>query len=378
MAETIESPLITVPFESLKRAAKEKKTSLDEVSSVVKLLDVSTAAAMTSAEQLEILSRMASRLQTLKRKLAESSQEERADAVRCQARLQHLQNLGTPAKDGVIDWNRKRLDRLVVDHLLHSGHYKSAEALSTQGHIEDLVDLHVFAGAQKIVADLRQHDCTAALVWCEEQKGRLKKGRNKLEFRLRMQEFVELVRQGRMMQAIKYARGYLSPWASVYLQELQQAMAILAFKADTQCSPYKHLFQEEQWESLVQLFHQELYRLNNITPQSVLAIHLQASISALKPPVFSAAVRKEDPLALKPFQKLAEGLPYSKHIHSTLICPITLEVMNEDNPPMVAPNGAVYSETAVCKIAAQNNGMFKNPESGDLCQMDEMKRAYFS
>lgn len=61
---------------------------------------------------------------------------------------------------------------------------------------------------------------------------------------------------------------------------MQQAMAILAFKADTQCSPYKHLFQEEQWESLVQLFHQELYRLNNITPQSVLAIHLQASTSS--------------------------------------------------------------------------------------------------
>lgn len=149
-----------MPFESLRRAAKEKKTSLDEVSSVVKLLDVSTAAAMTAAEQLEILSRMALRLQTLKRKvavldqqchcsfpcnkvtvsallqLAESSQEERADAIRCQARLQHLQKLGTPAKDGVIDWNRKRLDRLIVDHLLHSGYYKSAEALSTQGHIE--------------------------------------------------------------------------------------------------------------------------------------------------------------------------------------------------------------------------------------------------
>ncbi len=53
--------------------------------------------------------------------------------------------------------------------------------------MQDLVDLHVFAGAQKIVADLRQHDCTAALAWCEEHKGRLKKGRNKLEFRLRMQ-----------------------------------------------------------------------------------------------------------------------------------------------------------------------------------------------
>ena len=96
-----------------------------------------------------------------------------------------------------------------------------------------------------MVADLRQHDCTAALTWCEEHRSRLKKGKNKLEFRLRMQvsilllvppallysiphwqqvfpqEFVELVRQGKMMQAIKYARGYLAPWASVYLQELQ-------------------------------------------------------------------------------------------------------------------------------------------------------------
>ena len=54
-------------------------------------------------------------------------------------------------------------------------------------NVQELVDLHVFAGARKVVADLRQHDCTAALVWCEEHKGRLKKGKNKLEFRLRMQ-----------------------------------------------------------------------------------------------------------------------------------------------------------------------------------------------
>lgn len=53
--------------------------------------------------------------------------------------------------------------------------------------MQELVDLHVFAGAQKVVADLRQHDCTAALMWCEEHRGRLKKGKNKLEFRLRMQ-----------------------------------------------------------------------------------------------------------------------------------------------------------------------------------------------
>lgn len=59
-----------VPFESLKRAAKEKKASLDEVSSIAKMLDVQTAGAMTTAEQLDVLSKMAVRLQNLKRKVA--------------------------------------------------------------------------------------------------------------------------------------------------------------------------------------------------------------------------------------------------------------------------------------------------------------------
>lgn len=68
---------------------------------------------------------------------------------------------------------------------------------------------------------------------------------------------------------------------------------------------------------------------------------------------------------MQQFQKLAQELPYSKHEHSRLICPVTLEVMNEHNPPMVASDGAVYSEKAVQQIAAQNQGKFKNPRTGD-------------
>lgn len=55
--------------------------------------------------------------------------------MKCQARLQHLQTLGTPAKDEVISWNRKRLDRLLVDHLLHSGYYTAAETLTSESNI---------------------------------------------------------------------------------------------------------------------------------------------------------------------------------------------------------------------------------------------------
>lgn len=62
---------------------------------------------------------------------------------------------------------------------------------------------------------------------------------SKFEFKLRLQEFIELVRAERMMDAIMYARKYLSVWSSTNMKELQQAMATLAFKSTTDCDGYK-------------------------------------------------------------------------------------------------------------------------------------------
>ncbi len=151
-----------VPFEALKRAAKDKKGSMDEVTSIVKMLEGQNTANMTAAEQLTVLNKMTLRLQHLKSRVStndnslscmvsfaqqrrpalfemqldENNQAEEADAIRCQARIQHLQKLGAPAKDEVINWNRKRLDRLLVDHLLHSGYYNAAELLTSESNIK--------------------------------------------------------------------------------------------------------------------------------------------------------------------------------------------------------------------------------------------------
>ena len=49
------------------------------------------------------------------------------------------------------------------------------------------------------------------------------------------QEFVELVRQERMLEAIAYSRQHLSPWSDLYQAELQRALAALAFRAGEPC-----------------------------------------------------------------------------------------------------------------------------------------------
>ena len=49
------------------------------------------------------------------------------------------------------------------------------------------------------------------------------------------QEFVELVRQEQMLDAIAYSREHLSPWSDLYQADLQRALAALAFRAGALC-----------------------------------------------------------------------------------------------------------------------------------------------
>ena len=52
----------------------------------------------------------------------------------------------------------------------------------------------------------------------------------------------------------------------------------------------------------------------------------------------------ECPVCSHPLNILGRPLPYAHCAQSRLVCPISGHVMNENNPPMVLPNGYVYGE----------------------------------
>lgn len=126
--DIIDAPLLKVPFESLKRAAKERKTLVDEAGEALSSLSTASGGSSSSKEeQMQQLDQFVSQLQGIKRKLGDVSQQEAGDAMRCKARLQHLKQLGCPGSSGsVVLWNKQRLDRLLVDHMLRSGSHSSA------------------------------------------------------------------------------------------------------------------------------------------------------------------------------------------------------------------------------------------------------------
>ena len=52
----------------------------------------------------------------------------------------------------------------------------------------------------------------------------------------------------------------------------------------------------------------------------------------------------ECPVCSHPLNTLGSSLPFAHCAQSRLVCPISGHVMNENNPPMVLPNGYVYGE----------------------------------
>ncbi|KAF8072778.1 hypothetical protein HT031_000438 [Scenedesmus sp. PABB004] len=385
--ELCDAALLRVPFEALKRAAKERKGLVDEASEALAGLSTAAAAggssgagapaAAAAAAEAAALDALVVRLQGLKRKLADVGRQEADEASRCRARLEHLAALGRPPRGGVVAWSKQRLDRLLVDHMLRGGQHQSAARLAAESGTEALSEGHIFADARRVVEALRARDCAPALAWCAENRARLRKLKSPLEFKLRLQEFLELVRADQRLAAVGYARQHLAPWAAAHMGELQRALATLAFAAEPKLPRYRALFAPAAWEGLLELFHRELYRLHGLLPESALAVQLQAGLVALKsPPAAGGGGSREDPLHHAGLRALAEGLPYAKHAHSKLLCAVTRSIMSDHNPPMVLPNGYVYSQAALEQIAANNGGKVVCPRTGSVFGFDEARRAF--
>jgi len=52
--------------------------------------------------------------------------------------------------------------------------------------------------------------------------------------------------------------------------------------------------------------------------------------------------------------------------------------MDDDNPPMILPNGYAYSKNAMEAMAAQQNGIVTCPRTKQNYKFEELKKAFIS
>lgn len=100
--------------------------------------------------------------------------------------------------------------------------------------------------SREVEISLANHETTRCLGWCHDNRSKLRKLGSTMEFELRVQEFIELVRDERRLDAVKHARKYFSNYDDCQLEEIQHCMGQLAFSAEPDLSPYKKLLDKNR------------------------------------------------------------------------------------------------------------------------------------
>ena len=140
------------------------------------------------------------------------------------------------------------------------------------------------------------------------------------------------------------------------------------------------MWSESRWQSLIEQFRAENYRLFQLSEQSVFSVALQAGLSGLKTsqcynrPLSDR--NPECPVCQMPLHELATNLPFAHCSQSRLICSMSGKPLNENNQPMMLPNGYVYGDEALRKMSLENAGQIVCPRTKEIYSYNDIEKVY--
>lgn len=383
--------MLRVPFESMRKTFKSTQRHLERnieqfrtaTQDLVTLADnapISAAAAIADDSTMEVdyegreatqalsqIDSMIGRVQGLKRKMTSLRTEHEENITKARARIEFLSQLYDPSVRDVEsekfkDWSRTRLDMLLVDYCLRNGQPNTAVQLANTRGIEKLVDIKELQQWNEIEFSLRtEHKIAKCQAWCTENRQFLKKTRSNLEFQIKFQHYIELVREGKPAEAIQYYRQNLIKNAETKFDLMMRASGLLAFRSSEESEPYNDLYSPERWDELADMFVQTFQELHGLPHRSLFLQYLATGITALKTHSCEVPTAEEvqqqqnmSPSLHQPFRRnhrvdltrgymcpvcsvelrnLAQPLPYALHHHSHL-----------DADPVMLPNSRIYGK----------------------------------
>uniref|UniRef100_A0A8P4GKE4 E3 ubiquitin-protein transferase MAEA n=1 Tax=Dicentrarchus labrax TaxID=13489 RepID=A0A8P4GKE4_DICLA len=287
-----EYPTLKVPYETLNKRFRAAQKNIDRETSHVTMVVAELEKTLSSFPVVDsvvsLLDGVVEKLSALKRKAAESIQAEDESAKLCKRRIEHLKEHSSDQPASVNLWKKKRMDRMMVEHLLRCGYYNTAVKLARQSGIET---------------------CKEAFQPSDGHAG----------------------------LPIRYT--YLPIQGSFGSSPLEDAAP-----ARKQLCLHYH---PTGWS----VCHQDTCYKEDGTSKN-----------------------PDCPVCSKSLNKLAQPLPMAHCANSRLVCKISGEVMNENNPPMMLPNGYVYGYNSLLSIRQDDKVVC--PRTKEVFNFSQAEKVY--
>mmetsp|Transcript_50502 Transcript_50502/g.100820 ORF Transcript_50502/g.100820 Transcript_50502/m.100820 type:complete len:397 (+) Transcript_50502:146-1336(+) len=257
----------------------------------------------------------------------------------------------------------KLLNQVIVEHLVRSGRVDLARSLAKEAELV-LPDATVapYQAIFDIVDAIPRRNLSPALQWVQEHEDELASRNSPLPFRLARMHFLQLVEQGRVDEAVAYARGAFPRHAGGHLSEILRLMGTLAFAHRLEASPYSAFFDPEEWEALGSLFRAESCEVLGLGHDLPLSVSVGAGVRALPALLKFATVMQAKMGDWHGRASLAVEVDLGPdcRFHSVFVCPVSREQASKDNRPMMMQCGHVLCEQSVRKLS-RGGGRFKCP-----------------
>lgn len=382
-----ESSFIRVPFEQFRRSFRLEMKIAEKDLPALETLFKKHLNSDVNVPADNVIKALSERSRALHDKMMEYRLESKKFRSRFLKRIRWVEE--QVSNGNYRTWSNGRLIRLIGDFLIRSGEPDSIiESIRKRKPelIEDF-DLELNEMRKEILKSLKEKSLTNCLQWCADHRNNLKRIESDLEFMLRRQEFIELLRSGDYVAAIKISQKYFSNWLEGNYKEIREALSLICWLPflgkeinwnNGLMKNYEKLLNPSQWKVLENQFEKDFVSVYQIDESSQLIKTVRTGLSVLKTRKCNPLLTEtsECPACFGPLGTIAKDLPYG-HFETTKIrCRITGKLMGEDDPPMALPNGQVYSELGLKQLSDGGN-MIKCPVTGESFLISDARKCFF-
>lgn len=279
-----------------------------------------------------------------------------------------------------VDFDTHIINQIIASHFYRQGLSDLGDSIINEaGEPEATALRSQFLEMHKIIEAMRGRNIQPALSWVTANQERLAKIGSNLELKIHTLQFVDVLQTGTRADALKYARTYLSPFASINKDEFQKLMGCLLYAGRLANSPYSELISPTHWEMTTEELARQFCTLLGQSYESPLSMAVAAGVAGLPTLLKLANVMAAKKQEWQEMKQLPVPVDLGKEFqfHSIFVCPVSRDQGSDENPPMLLPCSHVLCKQSIAKLSKNSTRTFKCPYCPAEATVAHCRQLYF-
>ncbi|GMH24648.1 hypothetical protein Nepgr_026491 [Nepenthes gracilis] len=281
-----------------------------------------------------------------------------------------------------VDFDIHTVNQIIAGHLYRQGLFDVGDCFINESGKEEAAAAvkSPFVEMYRILEALKSWNLEPALKWASANSEDLKRNGTDLELKLHQQQYVKILQKlGSREEALKYAKAFLTPFASTHTAVFQKLMACLLWAGKLDSSPYSDLLSPANWEELGEEVVRQMCSLLGQSFESPLSVTVAAGARGLPTLVKMMSVMSGKKQEWQSMKQLLVPVDLDREFqfHTIFVCPVSRDQATEENPPMLMSCGHVLCKQSILKLSKSGTKSFKCPYCPTGVDAGLCKQLYF-